>query len=148
MATRDELHDQLGKTAPIGELLTALREQPVDLLARIAQEYERTEQPVPDHRLRAAHYLTQVALRALQEPAWCKRWSQADDSCGPTCPRREARSTPGAFGPNTHKARVVKSLRLVTKPHRTWHDTLTPEPDLSATARQVVIRPTCSTVGQ
>ena len=67
MAAGDELRDLLQNTSPISELLTSIREQPVVLLLRIAEDYERTNQAVPDHRLGAGHYLAQLSLRALQE---------------------------------------------------------------------------------
>jgi hypothetical protein len=67
MATTNELQELLQKTGPIRELLTSIRREPVRLLTRINEEYERTGQPVPDHRLGAGHYLSGVLLRALQE---------------------------------------------------------------------------------
>lgn len=67
MAPSSDIYELLERTGPIRELLTSVREEPVTMLIRIAQEHERTGQPIPDHRLGASHYLSQISLRALQE---------------------------------------------------------------------------------
>jgi hypothetical protein len=47
------------------EVLRSLKEEPGHLLALICREYEKTGQPVPDHRLHCVGYMGEAALRAL-----------------------------------------------------------------------------------
>jgi hypothetical protein len=55
------------------QVVKSLKEEPAHLLGGICLEYQRTGQPVPDHRLHFVGYLGEAALKALLSAGLIKR---------------------------------------------------------------------------
>jgi hypothetical protein len=55
------------------QVIISLKEEPAHLLGDICTEYQRTSQPVPDHRLHFVGYLGEAALKALLSAGLIKR---------------------------------------------------------------------------
>ncbi len=65
MTAIDDFAALLETTEVMKQVLKSLKEEPVHLLGNICREYERTGQPVPDHRLHFVGYLGEAAIKAL-----------------------------------------------------------------------------------
>ncbi len=52
-------------TEAMKQLLKSLREEAAHMLGRICREYERTNQPVPDHHLYFPSYIGETSIKAL-----------------------------------------------------------------------------------
>lgn len=55
----------LETTEAMKQVLKSLKEEPAYLLREICREYQRTGQPVADHRLQLVGYMGEAALKAL-----------------------------------------------------------------------------------
>ena len=73
MSAIDEFVDLLATTEVMKQVLKNLREEPAHLLGNICQEYERTGQPVPDHRLQFFGYMGEVTPKVLTSAGLVKR---------------------------------------------------------------------------
>ena len=65
MSAIDDFAALLETTDVIKQVLKSLKEEPAHLLGDICREYQRTGQPVPDHRLHFVGYLGEATLKAL-----------------------------------------------------------------------------------
>lgn len=65
MSAIDDLTTLLEATEVMKQVLRSLKEEPAHLLGDICREYQRTGQPVPDHRLHFAGYMGEATLKAL-----------------------------------------------------------------------------------
>ena len=65
MSAIDDFVTLLESTEVMGQVLKSLREEPAHLLGDICRQYERTGQPVPDHRLQFVGYLGEVTPKVL-----------------------------------------------------------------------------------
>jgi len=61
----DDFATLVENTEVIKQVVKSLKEDPAHLLGDICLEYQRTAQPVPDHRLHLIGYLGEAALKAL-----------------------------------------------------------------------------------
>ena len=75
MSTIDDFAALLGTTEVMKQAFKSLKEQPAHLLGDICQEYQRTGQPVADHRLRFVGYLGEASLKSLLAVELIKRQS-------------------------------------------------------------------------
>ena len=65
MGAIDSFTALVENTDVMKQVIKSLREEPAHLLSDICLEYQRTGQPVPDHRLHFVGYLGEAALRSL-----------------------------------------------------------------------------------
>lgn len=65
MSAIDDFSALLETTEVMQQVLRSLKEEPAHLLREICREYQRTGQPVPDHRLNPTGYLGEAAVKAL-----------------------------------------------------------------------------------
>ncbi|MFQ5996308.1 MAG: hypothetical protein ACE5KP_01615 [Dehalococcoidales bacterium] len=65
MSAVDDFYALLETTEVMQQVRKSLKEEPAHLLGDICREYQRTGQPVPDHRLRFVGYMGEAALKAL-----------------------------------------------------------------------------------
>lgn len=65
MSAIDDFTALLETTEVMTQVLKSLKEEPAHLLGSICREYQRTGQPVPDHRLHFVGYMGEAALKAL-----------------------------------------------------------------------------------
>jgi len=65
MSAIDDFTALLETTEVMKQVLKSLKEEPAHLLGNICREYQRTGQPVPDHRLHFVGYMGEAALKAL-----------------------------------------------------------------------------------
>lgn len=65
MSAIDDFTALLEATEVMKQVLKSLKEEPAHLLGSICREYQRTGQPVPDHRLHFVGYMGEAALKAL-----------------------------------------------------------------------------------
>ena len=65
MSAIDDFLASLEATEVMKQVLKSLREEPAHLLGDICREYEKTGQPVPDHRLQFFGYLGEVTPKIL-----------------------------------------------------------------------------------
>jgi hypothetical protein len=75
MGTIDDFVSLLESTDVMKQVLKNLKEEPAHLLGNICREYQRTGQPVPDHRLPFVGYLGDAAVKALISAGLIKRQS-------------------------------------------------------------------------
>ncbi len=75
MSAIDDFTALMEKTAVMKQVLKSLKEEPAELLGEICREYQKTGQPVPDHRLRFAGYMGEAALKALLSSGLIRRLS-------------------------------------------------------------------------
>lgn len=75
MSTLDDFAALLEATEVMQQVLKILKEEPAQLLGDICRQYQRTEQPVPDHRLNFFGYLGETTLKALLSAGLIKRQS-------------------------------------------------------------------------
>lgn len=61
----DDFAALVAATEVMRHLASSLKEEPARLLGYICREYEKTGEPVPDHRLNPIGYISEVSLRAL-----------------------------------------------------------------------------------
>lgn len=65
MSAIDDFAALVESTELMKQVLKSLREEPAHLLGDICREYERTGQPVPDHRLQFVGYIGEATPRVL-----------------------------------------------------------------------------------
>jgi len=75
MSALDDLYALLETTEVVKQLLKSLKEEPAQLLGDICREYQRTGQPVPDHRLHFAGYMGEARTKALLSAGLIRRQS-------------------------------------------------------------------------
>lgn len=75
MSALDDFASRLANTDVLKQMLKSLREEPAYLLGNVCREYEKTSQPVPDHRLQSIGYMGEAGLRALLAAGLIKRQS-------------------------------------------------------------------------
>jgi hypothetical protein len=75
MSAIDDFTALMEKTEVMKQVLKSLKEEPAQLLGDICREYQKTGQPVPDHRLRFVGYMGEAALKALLSAGLIKRQS-------------------------------------------------------------------------
>ena len=77
MSAIDDFVSLLESTEVMKQVLKSLREEPAHFLGDICREYERTGEPVPDHRLQFIGYLGEAAPKVLIS-AGLVRWLTGD----------------------------------------------------------------------
>lgn len=65
MSAMDDFAALVESTELMEQVLKGIREEPAHLLGDICREYERTGQPVPDHRLQFIGYIGEATPRVL-----------------------------------------------------------------------------------
>ncbi len=65
MSAIDNFSALVESTELMKQVLKSLKEEPAQLLGDICREYERTGQPVPDHRLQFIGYIGEATPRIL-----------------------------------------------------------------------------------
>jgi hypothetical protein len=75
MSALDQFSELMETTEVVRQVRKSLREEPAHLLGEICHEYEKTGQPVPDHRLRFVGYMGEAALKALIAAGLVRRQS-------------------------------------------------------------------------
>jgi hypothetical protein len=75
MSSLDDLFALLENTEVMQQVRKSLKEEPAHLLCDICREYQKSGQPVPDHRLRFIGYMGEAAVRALLSAGLVKRQS-------------------------------------------------------------------------
>ena len=65
MSAIDDFAALLEATEVMQQVRKSLKEEPAHLLGDICREYQKTGQPVPDHRLHFVGYMGEAALKAL-----------------------------------------------------------------------------------
>ena len=73
MGTIDSFAALVENTDVMKQVVKSLKEEPAHLLGDVCLEYQRTSQPVPDHRLHFVGYLGEAALKALLSAGLIKR---------------------------------------------------------------------------
>lgn len=71
----DDLQKMLNDTEVMQQVRKSLKEEPAQLLGDICREYQKTEQPVPDHRVGFIGYMGEAAIKALLSAGLVKRQS-------------------------------------------------------------------------
>ena len=75
MSAIDDFATLLETTEVMKQVVKSLKEEPAHLLGDICREYQRTGQPVPDHRLHFVGYMGEAALKALLSAGLIRRQS-------------------------------------------------------------------------
>jgi len=75
MGAIDEFFVLLENTEVMKLVMKSLREEPALILGDICREYEKSSQPVPDHRLRSVGYMGEASIKALISAGLIKRQS-------------------------------------------------------------------------
>jgi len=75
MSAIDEFTGLLDATDTMKQVIKNLREEPAYLLGNICREYEKTGQPVPDHRLQFTGLLGETTPQVLISAGLVKRES-------------------------------------------------------------------------
>jgi hypothetical protein len=75
MSAIDDFTALMEKTEVMQQVLKSLKEEPAQLLGDVCREYQKTGQPVADHRLRFVGYMGEAALKALLSAGLIKRQS-------------------------------------------------------------------------
>jgi len=75
MSAIDDLALLLETTEVMKQVLKSLKEEPAHLLGDICRDYQRTEEPMSDHRLQFTGYLGEAAVKALLSAGLIKRQS-------------------------------------------------------------------------
>lgn len=65
MSAIDDFAALIERTEVMKQVLKSLKEEPAHLLCDICREYERTGQPVPDHRLQFIGYIGEATPGVL-----------------------------------------------------------------------------------
>jgi len=73
MSAIDDLTALLETTEVMKQVFTSLKEEPAHVLGDICREYQKTGQPVPDHKLRFVGYLGEATVKALLAAGLIKR---------------------------------------------------------------------------
>jgi len=73
MSAIDDFVALLETTEVMKQVLKSLKEEPAHLLGDVCREYQRTGQPVPDHRLHFVGYMGEAALKALLSAGLIRR---------------------------------------------------------------------------
>jgi len=73
LGTIDSFAALVENTDVMKQVVKSLKEEPAHLLGDVCLEYQRTSQPVPDHRLHFVGYLGEAALKALLSAGLIKR---------------------------------------------------------------------------
>ena len=75
MSTIDDFAALLEATEVMKQVIKSLKEEPAHLLGDICREYQKTGQPVPDHRLHFVGYMGEATLKALLSAGLIRRQS-------------------------------------------------------------------------
>ena len=73
MSAVDDFTTLLETTEAMKQVLKSLKEEPAHLLGDVCREYQRTGQPVPDHRLHFVGYMGEATLKALLSAGLIRR---------------------------------------------------------------------------
>ena len=73
MGAIDSFAALVENTDVMKQVVKSLKEEPAHLLGDVCLEYQRTGQPVPDHRLHVVGYLGEATLKALLSAGLIKR---------------------------------------------------------------------------
>ena len=75
MSAIDDFYALLETTEIMKQVLKSLKEEPAHLLGDICSQYQKTGQPVLDHRLHFVGYMGEAALKALLSAELIRRQS-------------------------------------------------------------------------